>query len=188
MGLFSGVGGFINDVLGGTTSAQKAQKYQLAQMAQQDKYNEKYAKNAHQWEVQDLMNAGLNPVLSAGGSSAGAIAGSSVSSGSGISSTNGNIGDLINAGTGIATTMSQLDLNKSISAKNEAETAHTLAQLDYLPKEIKAKLNNLAADTLLKQEQTKTESAKSIIKKGVLGFFDDDKPGSHKDWKIDLGV
>lgn len=44
----------------------------LYSMSKQARYQKEYAKyvgeNAHQWEVNDLRNAGLNPILSSGGS------------------------------------------------------------------------------------------------------------------------
>lgn len=155
MGLLSSVGKMVNDVLGGTSSAKSAQKYQLQQMKQQNIYNEHYAKNAHQWEVQDLQNAGLNPVLSATGSSASAIAGSSTTTGSGPSSTNGNIGDLI----GVLGTISNAKLNSSNSAKAQAETAEIVNGLPYVAPQKEAELNNKVADTALKEQETKTSKA-----------------------------
>lgn len=155
MGLFSFVGKTINDVLGGSSSAKKANRYQRQQMAQQNIYNEKYAQNAHQWEVQDLQKAGLNPVLSANGSSAGAIAGSSTSTGSGPSSTNGNIGDVM----GIFQTLSNAKLNNSNSAKAQAETAQIIKGLPYVEPQKEADLNNKVADTALKEQETRTSKA-----------------------------
>lgn len=154
MGFLSGVGGMINDVLGGTASAK-----------QQHKYNKEYAQNAHQWEVADLQKAGLNPAISANSGSASSIAGSSVGS-----STNGNIGDLVSMGTNLISALSQKKLNDAISAKTEAERASILGNLKYLPKEKQAQLNNLAADTLLKQEQSKeTNERTAKMKQGLKG-------------------
>lgn len=123
MGFLSSIGGMINDVFGGTTSAKT-----------QHKYNKEYAQNAHQWEVKDLQKAGLNPSISASGGSAASIAGSSVGS-----STNGNVSDLVSMGTGLISALSQKDLNKSqetlnetTSAKNNADTSKTLKELLYL--------------------------------------------------------
>lgn len=155
MGLLSSVGGLVNDVLGGTSSAKQAQKYQMQQMAMQNFYNEKYAKNAHQWEVQDLQNAGLNPALSAGGSSAGAIAGSSVSGGGAIGSANGNIGDLM----GAIGTLSQMKLNNASSAKASADAAQTIEGLEYVKPEKRAQLENMISNTMLNNMKKHTEAA-----------------------------
>lgn len=65
MGLFKKIGNLLNDVTGASSAAETNYKTSIEQ-----------AKNAHQWEVEDLKKAGLNPVLSAGGSSASSIAGS----------------------------------------------------------------------------------------------------------------
>lgn len=150
MGFLSGVGNAINDVLGGTSSAKKAQHYQLNQMAMQNKYNERYAQNAHQWEIEDLKKAGLNPVLSAGGSTAGAIAGSSVSSGGNIGSTNGNITDLFS----MIGTIADAKKAAADTGKTEAETASIIEQLPFISKKQKAEINNLTANTVLRKQQT----------------------------------
>lgn len=73
-------------------SAAKSQEYARANMALQNQYEVTAAKNAHQWEIQDLKRAGLNPILSAGGQGAQADAGlinASVGSGSGGSGSAG---------------------------------------------------------------------------------------------------
>lgn len=79
MGVFSGVGSFVNDVLGGTSAAERSQKYALQSMKEQNIYNKEAAQNAHQWEVADLEKAGLNPILSAGGGGASMAGGSAIS-------------------------------------------------------------------------------------------------------------
>lgn len=140
MGFLSGIGGLVNDVLGGTSSAKMA-----------NQHSEKMAKNAHQWEVQDLKKAGLNPALSAGGSSAGAIAGA----GGNIGSTNGNIGDIV----GAVGTLSQMKLNNASSAKAGAETAEIIKGLPYVEPQKEAAINNQVADTALKEQQQKESKA-----------------------------
>lgn len=153
MGLFSSIGGVVNDVLGGSDSAKQAQKYNKRLMAIENSYNEKYMKNAHQWEVQDLMEAGLNPVISANGATGSAIAGGSVSGKNAQSSTNGNITDIINAGSGIAETLSKIDLNKTTSGKTAVETAEIVKGLPFVENKKKAEINNLATDTVKKEQE-----------------------------------
>lgn len=155
MGFLSKIGGTINDVLGGTSSAKQAQKYQLQQMAVQNQYNEKYAKNAHQWEVEDLQKAGLNPALSAGGNSAGAIAGSSVSSGGATGSANGNIGDLM----GAVNAISEMKLNNANSSKAAADAAQTIEGLEYVKPEKRAQIENMISNTMLNNMKRHTEAA-----------------------------
>lgn len=51
-------------------------------MQYQNQQEERRMKNAHQWEMQDLIKAGLNPALTAAAPTAGAIAGNGGSAGS----------------------------------------------------------------------------------------------------------
>lgn len=60
--VFNAVAGFL-----GQSSQNKAHSAANAQMIE---WERERAKNAHQWEVEDLRKAGLNPILSAGGSGA----------------------------------------------------------------------------------------------------------------------
>lgn len=72
----------LNGVFSGISNkqaAKKAYKYAKRLAAQQFEYNKTMMQSRHQWEVDDLRAAGLNPILSAGG---GGAAGSTGSGGS----------------------------------------------------------------------------------------------------------
>lgn len=71
------VGGGIAAV-GGLLGGKKAADANKATNARNLKFQYDMARSAHQWEVTDLQQAGLNPILSAGGSGASASGGSSV--------------------------------------------------------------------------------------------------------------
>lgn len=95
------------------------------------------ANNAHQMEVEDLRKAGLNPILSAGGSTAGAIASNGISpqmpdtsgyaqSGKalaeGLQGAFGNIMDLARLKNETKIADSQENVNTAIAEKNIEET------------------------------------------------------------------
>lgn len=107
MGLGSSIGKLVNSVTGATDAAQTNWKYQKQAM-----------QNAHQWEVQDLTKAGLNPVYSANsqGASTGGVSPGMQPGGSGL-------------------------FNSAITAMTES------AKLIQGQKKIDAEVNNLDEDT-----------------------------------------
>lgn len=137
MGFLSSVGGLLNDVTGATSAGQQSQKYAEKSAKLNNAYQKEFAKNAHQWEVEDLKKAGLNPVLSA---NSGASA-----SGGGVSS-----GNVSNSGIN--------PIETAIGAWNGYEQARNTGA-DTNRKN--AEIDNIHADTLLKGYQQMSEIAKT---------------------------
>lgn len=130
MGLFSSIGNMLNDITGASSAAKQSYKW-----------DKEFAQNAHQWETEDLKKAGLNPILSANGSSAGAIA--SGASGMQAGGTMA-LSDIMNSASGIAKTISDMDLqdsqmevNDSTIGKNNAETAGISENNKWITKQAK---------------------------------------------------
>lgn len=137
MGLLSSVGKALNSVTGATSAAAQNQKYALQSAQVNNAYQKEFAKNAHQWEVEDLKNAGLNPVLSANG---------------GASASGGGVNSASLASSGIN------PIETAIGAWNGYEQArNTGADTDRK----NAEIDNINADTLLKGYQQMTEIAKA---------------------------
>ena len=79
MGWFSSIASSAGDLMSDLFQSKKAAQRQF-------QYQREMMQNAHQWEVQDLRKAGLNPILSAGGSGASGSVGAPVVSSGRLSS------------------------------------------------------------------------------------------------------
>lgn len=140
MGMFSSVGGIINDLTGATSAGAQSQKYALQSATINNKYQKEFAQNAHQWEVEDLKKAGLNPILSAGGS--------------GTSASGGGVASGTVTGGGSATISPMDALGAGVSAYQGIQNA----------KQIKAQTANLDANTLLTKAKTQSELLELAIR------------------------
>lgn len=94
------------------------------------KHQKEYAQNAHQWEVEDLKKAGLNPILSAGGSGA-----SMASVASPSYSFDNPLGEW--SATKLAKKQAQADVDqKEATAKNQTAQADAVVQQTGLEREV----------------------------------------------------
>lgn len=164
------LGSGLNSITGATSAAKKSQKYSLQSMAVQNAYEKEAAQNAHQWEVQDLEEAGLNPILSAGGKGAQADTGISAGSqqGSGLTPL-----DLLQSLTSASKTMKELGLigkqeekiNAEINNVN-ADTANKIEENPFIGKRRKAEIAIATAQERESKSRTKLNSAKTVSEEG----------------------
>lgn len=141
MGFFSSIGSLFNDISGATSAAQLNNKYQ-----------KEFAQNAHQWEVEDLKKAGLNPILSAGGS--GATAGGS----GGAQMANTGITDIANSATALIKTQSDIDLQKSQEKLNDIQTLNEAVKGNYIGRKARAEISQMVTNSALNVAKTTSES------------------------------
>lgn len=127
------MGGLLNDITGATSSAALQQKYALQNAAINHAYQKEFAQNAHQWEMEDLKKAGLNPALTAtGGAGASASGGGSFGGGGGQSAMNPF--DILNSIVGMS---NQTSATRSQNKLNEANAMLAIARAENIPESIK---------------------------------------------------
>lgn len=149
MGLFSSVGKIFNDITGATSAAQL-----------QNKYQKEFAQNAHQWEVADLKKAGLNPILSAGGSGASAGGSGGTTGSSGINP--------IDTGLNLINTLASAKKLNADSALANAQTLNTdvqsqIGMIDMMVKQGRSKADIKKAYADLENTIAQTKKIRAEI-------------------------
>lgn len=160
-----GFGGFLNSITGASDSAKHSAKYSGWLNTQNNKYQKEAMQNAHQWEVDDLKKAGLNPVLSAGGTgaSAGGVGGSGGSVGmqAGI----GGLSDIMNSAAGLMKLSSEiknLDQDTDLKGALTGKTPHEIKEINSRTNLNQAKIKEVASVILLnsaEMERKRMETA-----------------------------
>lgn len=138
MGIFkkaiSGIGSLVNDITGTSSSAKTQFNNQLKLQENAQNFAKWQMANAHQIEIKDLENAGLNPVLSAGGGGASAnVGGGTASAGQASMNPLDMIMGLMTTAKGVEKTNADI---KNETQKTQAEVNKLLKEAGYTEKQI----------------------------------------------------
>lgn len=189
MGLFKSIGKIFNSIQGNTSAASLNNKYALQQMAANNAYQKEFAQNAHQWEVEDLKKAGLNPILSNGGSGA-AASGGGGATGAGATGggTIGGITDMFNSAADMARTISEIKKQKAETENTEVDTAGKAIENGFIKGKREAEINHLISNRVLNSAKTNTEKAQAkYTNERARGFSEttswNGKLGGSTTWK-----
>lgn len=148
------VGSAISGIAGAYASAKAADRTTKRQI----EWERERAKNAHQWEVQDLKAAGLNPILSAGGQGAATGSISAVMPDfSGISDIGANMTAAKKAETERKAQKSQEKLNDATVLKTQADANSAVKTTELLEEQKKL------AQLELKQKAAEFKASKPML-------------------------
>lgn len=162
MGLFSSIGGLVNDLTGASSSANSSYKYNAALQNQNWAHQKEAMQNAHQWEIADLKAAGLNPALSAGGN--GASTGGAGGGGGGVNAPIGDLGGLVNVMTSFGNLANSTKMTNAQTGLLDAQTIAQITNNKYIDDNMKSAILNTMADTSLKKAMTRNSAADTALK------------------------
>lgn len=193
---FSGVGSMLNGITGVTSSANQAFKQNLALANLSNAYSKEFAQNAHQWEMNDLQKAGLNPALTTGASSAGAVAGA------GGNGNSGSVGTSAMSPIDIVSALNQTSATKHTNSLQDNQGkfayAQAVATIEMLPinkqekqaliRKLDAETGKARAETGLAKEQAHTEGTKRWTLRSEARFNDRRASGKTTSVHQDFGA
>lgn len=162
------IGKDLNTITGATQSAKRAQQYALEQMRVNHEYQKEFAQNAHQWEMQDMQKAGLNPILSADGTGASASGGGTATG----ASNQANIGitDIMNSAAGLAKTKNDIDIGGTQQTLNTSQAMKNMKETDWIDDRTKAEIENMTTASAKNTADTALNKSKEELIKSQIGL------------------
>lgn len=161
MGLFSSIGGLVNDLTGASNSANSSYKYNAALQNQNWAHQKEAMQNAVQWRAKDLEAAGFNPALAAGEP---ASTGGAGGGGGGVNAPMGDLGGLLNVLTSFGNLANSTKMTNAQTGLLDAQTTAQITNNKYISEKTKSAILNTMADTSLKKAMTRNSAADTALK------------------------